>query len=121
MGSIFAPLIRVHRVEPKTPSSEDYSNPPSPQPSSPLLKGGEGTSASEKPLRCAEQGWLMYTLIRNHAGEAIFRTPSFSPLTSTIKIEYNRNASDHQERERADRGCTQPSAPSPFENPLDTF
>jgi len=40
-----------------------------------------GDSACEKPLRCAEQGWLMYTLIRNHAGEAIFRTPSAQGVT----------------------------------------
>jgi hypothetical protein len=52
---------------------------------------------------------------------AYFRTPSPYPLTFRIKVWYNRNASDHQEWERADRGCTQPPALSPFENPLDTF
>jgi hypothetical protein len=39
-----------------------------------------GDSASEKPLRRAEQGWLVYTLIKNHAAGAIFRTPSPLPL-----------------------------------------
>jgi hypothetical protein len=45
---------------------------------------------------------------------AYFRTPSPYPLTFRIKVWYNRNASDHQEWERADRGCTQPLSPFPF-------
>jgi hypothetical protein len=53
---------------------------------SPILKGERvrewGDSACEKPLRRAEQGWLVYTLIKNHAGEAIFRTPSLPLLTA---------------------------------------
>jgi hypothetical protein len=79
-------LIRVHRVDPKTPKQRGLLE-PSPHPSPlPHCSRGErvrewGDSACEKPLRCAEQGWLMYTLIRNHAGEAIFRTPSAQGLT----------------------------------------
>jgi hypothetical protein len=42
------------------------------RPLSPLEQVQE--SACEK-LRCAEQGWLMYTLIRNHAGKAFFEHP----------------------------------------------
>jgi hypothetical protein len=69
-------LIRVHRVDPKTPKQRGLLESPLTPPSPPLLKGGEGAgvggSACEKPLRRAEHGWLVYTLIRNHAGAAIF-------------------------------------------------
>jgi hypothetical protein len=40
-----------------------------------------GDSACEKPFLRAEQGWLMDTLITNHAGEAILRTPSAQGMT----------------------------------------
>jgi len=58
-----------------------------------LEQGGErvrkwGDSACKKPLRRTEQGWLMYTLIRNHAGKAIFRTPSPHPLTLLSSMGY---------------------------------
>jgi hypothetical protein len=58
-----------------------------------LEQGGEGTgvegSASEKPLRCTEQGWLMYTLIRNHAGEAIFSNTLRQHLTFLTYLGYH--------------------------------
>jgi hypothetical protein len=54
--------------------------PPHPSPLPPCSRGERvrewGDSACKKPLRRAEQGWLVYTLIKNHAGKAIFRTPS---------------------------------------------
>jgi hypothetical protein len=43
--------------------------------------GVRGDSACKKPFLRTEQGWLMYTLIKNHAGEAIFRTPSAQGVT----------------------------------------
>jgi hypothetical protein len=33
----------------------------------------------------------VYTLIKNHAGEAIFRTSSLIPLTNALEMGYNRN------------------------------
>jgi hypothetical protein len=88
MGSIFAPVRSDKGTSGRSENAEAARTtriPPSPQPSSPLLKGGEGWEwgdcACKKPLRCAEQGWLMDTLIRNHAGEAIFRTPSAQGVT----------------------------------------
>jgi hypothetical protein len=88
MGSIFAPVRSDKGTSCRSENAEAARTtriPPSPQPSSPLLKGEEGTGVGgfcqRKPFLRAEQGWLMYTLIRNHAGEAIFRTPSAQGVT----------------------------------------
>jgi hypothetical protein len=83
MGSIFTPIRSDKGTSCRSENAEAARTtriPPHPSPLPPCSRGERvrewGDSACEKPLRCAEQGWLVYTLIKNHAGEAIFRTPS---------------------------------------------
>jgi hypothetical protein len=72
MGSIFTPVRSDKGTSCRSENAEAARTariPPHP-------RREWGDSTCEKPLLRAEQGWLAYTLIRNHAGEAIFRTPS---------------------------------------------
>jgi hypothetical protein len=83
MGSIFTPIRSDKGTSCRYENAEARGLLESPlTPAlSPLEQGGRGYGSgrilpAKSPFGAAEQGWLVYTLIKNHAGEPIFRTPS---------------------------------------------